>query len=131
MNEQCSPNRRQPYKRFPVSRPAAWLRLGANGAARLLASLMLLLALPAAVQAIDYTYTTNNGMITITGYIGPGGAATIPDTIAGLPVTSIGGFAFQFCTSLTAITVDVGNLTANRAGQSEQIPPGDGPAKTI
>ena len=47
------------------------------------------LALPAAVQA-QFTYTTNNGTITITGYTGSGGAVTIPGTINGLPVTSIG-----------------------------------------
>ena len=51
--------------------------------------LLLLLMLPAAVQAQDFTYTTNNGAITITGYTGPGGAVTIPDMINGLPVTSI------------------------------------------
>ena len=39
---------------------------------------------------VPYTYTTNNGTITITGYTGPGGAVTIPGTINGLPVTSIG-----------------------------------------
>ena len=56
--------------------------------------LSLLLALPAVVQA-QFTYTTNNGTITITGYTGPGGAVTIPDTINGLPVTSIGDYAFN------------------------------------
>ena len=55
--------------------------------------LLLLLALPAAVQA-QFTYTNNNGAITITGYTGPGGDVTIPDTISGLPVTSIGDYAF-------------------------------------
>jgi hypothetical protein len=55
--------------------------------------LVLLLALPAAVQA-QFTYTTNNGTITITEYTGPGGNVTIPDTINGLPVTSIGDEAF-------------------------------------
>ena len=44
----------------------------------LLLPLLLLLTLPAAVQAEDYTYTTNAGTITITKYIGPGGAVTIP-----------------------------------------------------
>ena len=39
------------------------------------------------VQAQDYTYTFTNGTITITGYTGPGGALTIPDTINGLLVT--------------------------------------------
>ena len=38
----------------------------------------------------EFNYTTNNGTITITGYTGPGGAVTIPSTINGLPVTSIG-----------------------------------------
>ena len=47
---------------------------------------VLLLALPAAVQA-QFTYTTNKGTITITGYTGPGGGVTIPSTITGLPVT--------------------------------------------
>ena len=55
--------------------------------------LLLLLTLPAVVQA-QFNYTTNNGTITITGYTGPGGAVAIPDTINGLPVTSIGDYAF-------------------------------------
>jgi len=33
--------------------------------------LLLLLLLPAAVQAEDYTYETHNGTITITGYTAP------------------------------------------------------------
>ena len=57
--------------------------------------LLLLLPLPAVVQGQDYTYTTTNGTITITGYTGPGGAVIIPDRINGLPVTSIGDFAFR------------------------------------
>ncbi len=56
--------------------------------------LLLLLALPVVVQA-QFTYTANNGTITITGYSGPGGAVTIPSAINGLPVTSIGSEAFQ------------------------------------
>ena len=65
---------------------------------------LLLLALPAAVQA-QYTYTTNNGAITITEYTGPGGAVTIPNTIDGLPVTSIGDWAFYSTTGPTSITI--------------------------
>jgi hypothetical protein len=49
-----------------------------------------LLTLPAVVQA-QFTYTTNNGTITITKYTGPGGVVDIPATINGLPVTCIGG----------------------------------------
>ena len=54
---------------------------------------LLVLALPVAVEA-QFAYTTNNGTITITGYSGAGGSVTIPDTINGLPVTSIGDSAF-------------------------------------
>lgn len=53
----------------------------------------LLVVLPAVVQA-QFTYTTSSGAITITGYTGSGGDLTIPDTIDGLPVTSIGDSAF-------------------------------------
>jgi hypothetical protein len=71
-------------------------------AAKLLA--LLLLALPAAVQAQDYTYTTNDdNTITITGYTGSGGDVTIPDTIDGFSVTSIGEEAFCDCSSLTSV----------------------------
>ena len=89
--------------------------LGRACAARLLSPLLLLLlALPVTVQAQDYTYTITNGAITITKYTGSGGAVTIPDTINGLPVTTIGGYyngsgywsgAFDSCTSLTSVTI--------------------------
>lgn len=48
---------------------------------------LLLLTLPAPVQA-QFTFTTNNGAITITGYTGPGGAVVIPSSTNGsqLPV---------------------------------------------
>jgi hypothetical protein len=53
-----------------------------------------------------FTYTVNpNNTVTITGYTGIGGEATIPATITGLPVTSIGNNAFAGATSLTAILV--------------------------
>jgi hypothetical protein len=52
-----------------------------------------------------FIYTTNNGTITIAGYVGPGGAVVIPATINGLPVTSIGPYAFQYCTSMTSVTI--------------------------
>jgi len=76
----------------------AW-RLGTACASRLL-PLLLLLALTAAVQA-QFTFTTNNGAITIIKYTGSGGAVTIPDTTNGWPVTSIGYEAFNACYSLT------------------------------
>ena len=61
-----------------------------------------LLAMPAAVQA-QFNVTTNNGAIIITGYTGTNNVITIPDTIIGLPVTSIGdnAFAGSWVTSVT------------------------------
>jgi hypothetical protein len=73
--------------------------------------LLLLLALPAVVQAEDYTYTTNNSTITITGYTGSGGDVAIPATINGLSVTSIGDWAFSYNTKLTSVTIP--NSVAN------------------
>ena len=61
-------------------------------AARLLT--LLLWALPIAVQA-QYTCTTNYaGKITIAKYTGAGGAVTIPSTIHGVPVATIGFVRF-------------------------------------
>lgn len=53
---------------------------------------------------IPFTYTTNNGTITITGYTGSGGAVTIPAIINGYPVTSIGEGAFA-ASSLTSVMI--------------------------
>jgi hypothetical protein len=50
---------------------------------RLLAA--ALLALPAIVQAQNYTYSTTNGGVTITGFIGFPDVVIIPATINGLP----------------------------------------------
>jgi len=64
----------------------------------------LLIFLPIVSEA-QFTYTINNGAITITGYTGSGGAVTIPSTINGYPVTSIGEEAFYQCTWLTSVTI--------------------------
>ena len=53
----------------------------------------------------DFVYFTNNGSITISSYGGPGGAVIIPDSIHGLPVTSVAGYAFYSSFSLTRVTV--------------------------
>jgi hypothetical protein len=66
--------------------------------------ILLLLLLPAVVQA-QFTFTTNNGTITITKYTGRGGGVTVPDTTNGLPVTSIGTSAFSYSVSLTSVIV--------------------------
>jgi hypothetical protein len=54
---------------------------------------------------ISYTFTTNAGTLTITGYSGPGGAASIPAAIYGLSVTAIESHAFFDCTNLASITI--------------------------
>jgi hypothetical protein len=53
----------------------------------------------------DLEYTSNKTNITITGYTGSSSSVTIPDKIDGLPVTSIGEYAFSGCTSLTGVTI--------------------------
>src|SRR5689334_20011237 len=58
-----------------------------------------------AQQFGDFTYSSYGGVITITGYTGPGGVVTIPAAITGLPVASIGDFAFYHKPSLTNITI--------------------------
>src|SRR5205809_597376 len=57
------------------------------------------------VASAQFTYTTNDGAITITGYTGPGGAMVIPATINNWPVTSIADYAFADKTALTAVTI--------------------------
>jgi hypothetical protein len=55
----------------------------------------LLFMLATSMVNAQYTYTTNNGGITITKYTGSSGAVAIPSTISDLPVTTIGYCAFQ------------------------------------
>lgn len=67
--------------------------------------------LPAAVQA-QFIFTTNNdGSLNISQYTGSGGAVTIPDSINGLPVTSIGTNAFSSNYGLTSVTIGT-NVTS-------------------
>src|SRR5881394_2142475 len=101
--------RQKHHSRVPRSRTncskAMTMRLRTVRAAGLL--LLPLLALPAAAQA-QYIYTTNNGTITLRGYIGPGGVVNIPSTIDGLPDTSIGEDAFFGQSRLTSVTIPNG-----------------------
>jgi hypothetical protein len=64
-------------------------------------ALVLNFMLPAVAQ-VQFRYTTNSDSITITKYTGSGGHVTIPNTINGLSVTSIGVFAFDGCTGTSA-----------------------------
>jgi hypothetical protein len=87
-----------------------YLRKGAivKTALRLTIAALGLAIFNISLQAEDYTYTTNNGTITITRYTGPGSDVAIPDKINGLPVTGIGAYAFDGCINLTSITIGNG-----------------------
>lgn len=67
-------------------------------------TIMAAFGVPVHVHA-QFTFSTNNGAITITGYTGPGGAVSIPDTINGFPVTSVGSSVFERCTNLESVTI--------------------------
>ncbi len=69
-----------------------------------LLTLLLLVAAPMVAHA-QFTFTTNNGTLTIKNYTGPGGVVAIPSTTNGLTVTSIGINAFLNSTSLTNVTI--------------------------
>ena len=66
----------------------------------------MLLALPAVVQA-QFTFTTNNGAITITGYTGINSDVSIPSTTNGLPVNNIATRAFNNVLTLISVTIPV------------------------
>ena len=52
-----------------------------------------------------FTYVTQGTNVTITGYIGQGGAVIIPGTINGLTVTGIAANAFYDNSNLTSVTI--------------------------
>ena len=52
-----------------------------------------------------FIFRTNNAAITITGCHCTNGPVTIPETINGMPVISIGPAAFNECTNLTSVTI--------------------------
>ena len=56
----------------------------------------------------DYTYMTADNTATISGYTGTGVAVTIPPTVNGLTVTSIGYRAFYNKSTLTSVTIPAG-----------------------
>ena len=90
----------------PSVRRAVEPRLGTVAAGKFTPVLVLLLAmtLPSLARA-QFDYTIENGAVTITGYAGPGGELTIPDTIDGLSVTGIGRQAFSANSLLTSVII--------------------------
>jgi len=73
---------------------------------RLLVTFGMMAGLATGLQA-QFAYKINSDLtITITGYTGPGGAVTIPPTLDGLLVTSIGSNAFLSVSStLTSVSL--------------------------
>lgn len=69
---------------------------------------LLMSVLSFAVYAQEFNYTTNAGSITITGYTGAGGDVVIPETVNGLPVSTIGYEAFYAEESLTSVIIPNG-----------------------
>jgi hypothetical protein len=53
----------------------------------------------------DFTVTKSGNEITITKYVGKGGAVNIPPTIQNTPVTNIGNMAFAQSAILTSVTI--------------------------
>ena len=68
---------------------------------------VVLLALPLVTRA-QFTFTTNNGALTITGYTGTNATVAIPDSTNGYPVTSIGNSAFYDLSSVTNVSIPDG-----------------------
>jgi len=109
MSENCSRRRKEADFAAQMARPSACSRRRLPGRVifqtrfKMLA-LLLAAVLPAVAQA-QFTYTTANGAITITGYTGPGGNVTVPGAINGLPVTAIGDWAFSNQINFTIVSV--------------------------
>jgi hypothetical protein len=61
-----------------------------------------------AAQEGDFIFSVTGGQAWITRYTGPGGDLTLPSSLGGAPVTSIGDRAFQNCTGLTSIIIPEG-----------------------
>ena len=75
--------------------------------ALILTAITILFTLTTAAETEGYyTYSISNGEATITEVdTSISGDMTIPSTLGGYPVTSIGDYAFGWCDSLTSITI--------------------------
>lgn len=89
----------------------------------------------AAAQSGDFTYTSGNGAVTITGYTGTNTSVVIPSSIATLPVTHIASNAFQGNAVMTNVTVprSVTSIGASAFGSCPQLKAAyfDGPPPVI
>lgn len=80
-----------------------------SAVATTLAVLFFLCPPPAAQAEVCFSYETNNGTITITRGCACDGVVTIPDTLDGLPVTSIADYAFFFCRNQNLLSMTIPN----------------------
>jgi hypothetical protein len=86
---------------YPSTHASAWEAVITNGEWNGLTMEMYNVVDPSVL-----TYTISNGEVTITDCdVSAAGALTIPATIDGYPVTSIGYDAFAHCSGLTSITI--------------------------
>jgi hypothetical protein len=87
------------------------IRLAGQNPVLMLLLSPILFSISATAQ-IPFTYTNDNGHITITKYTGDGGALIIPDTIDGLPVTRIGDSAFYEASGLLSSVIIPNSVTS-------------------
>jgi hypothetical protein len=66
------------------------------------------LALPVAVEAMEFEYVVNRGSVTIINYTGNDGMVAIPGKIGGLPVARVGGHAFQNSDRMSEVVIPRG-----------------------
>ncbi len=56
----------------------------------------------------QFTFTTNNGALTVVNYAGPGGSVTIPARTNGMPVVAIAGYGIPSYGSILNLTIPGG-----------------------
>src|SRR5208282_918042 len=81
---------------------------GMRTRARLVISSLALLTavlMPPRAARAQFSYTTNNGTLTLTAYTGAGGKVTVPATANGLQVTTIGSWVFGRLSGVTSVVL--------------------------
>lgn len=68
-----------------------------------LISMLVISAAKVMPDESHYEFTVSGDKATVTGYTGPGGDITVPHTLAGYIVTTIGRSAFSYSESLTSV----------------------------